>query len=123
VGHNGEPSKLDCFLEDVQLKWCPSAGGFVFASQVVLSITTGILRLLYVISLEFAALAAVGCLVRLAVRALVRWYHGAVARTNEYWATRNPVVREGRRTGAELSALRLPASRSWSDLVSVLNGC
>jgi len=90
VGHNGEPSKLDCFLEDVQLKWSPSAGGFVFASQVVLSITTGILRLLYVISLEFAAVAVVGFLVRLAFRGLVRWYRDAAAKTNEYWAARNP---------------------------------
>ncbi len=63
------------------------------ASEVVLSITTGTLWLLYVISLGFAALALVGLLVHLAIRALVRWYRGAVTKTNEYRATRNPVVR------------------------------
>ena len=62
------------------------------ASEVVLSITTGTLWLLYVISLGFAALALVGLLVHLAIRALVRWYRGAVTKTNEYWAAQTAVT-------------------------------
>lgn len=51
-----------------------------------LAITTEILRLVYVVSLEFAALAVVGFLTRIVIRRVVRWYRDAVARTNEYWA-------------------------------------
>lgn len=54
---------------------------------MLLLIATKTLWLVYVVSLEFAVLAAVGYLVRLAVRSLVRWYLVAVARTNEYWAS------------------------------------
>ena len=53
----------------------------------MLFIATETLWFVYIVSLEFAALAVVGFLVLCAIRALVRWYRGAVARTNEYWAS------------------------------------
>jgi hypothetical protein len=55
----------------------------------MLLIATKTLWVIYIVSLEFAALAAVGSLVRFAVRSLVRWYWGAVAKTNDYWAARD----------------------------------
>ena len=54
----------------------------------MLLIATETLWLVYIVSLEFAAIAVVGFLVSRAIRALVRWYRDAVAKTNDYWAAR-----------------------------------
>jgi hypothetical protein len=58
---------------------------------VTFVVATETLWLVYIVSLEFTALAVVGFLIRLIIQGVVRRYRGAVARTNEYWAARNRV--------------------------------
>jgi len=60
-----------------------------FSSEVILFIATETLWLAYIVSLEFAVLAVVSFLIRTVFRRVVRWYRGAVAKTNDYWAARN----------------------------------